>query len=201
MQKKGEHSGRVIRCEACGAAVPTYDVVNYGSIDGGYRQLCSQCFNAEVASAMGLEHFENCRFDQVVMTDCAGEAHEFHFGTRLLGSMVAVDAFELKRGEPAGYQFQILGDPDDDVLVLLGRLVERMRRTLSVKHLVPSEHALQIADRTVRARIEWDETQDGRMPLLVIDGREVSWEEFGRMLMTFEGWQFRMEIRDRSEEI
>jgi len=39
------------------------------------------------------------------------------------------------------------------------------------------------------------------MPLLVIDGREVSWEEFGRMLMTFEGWQFRMEIGDPSEEV
>ena len=201
MQKEDEHSGSVIRCEACGTAVPNYDVVNYGSIDSGYRQLCSQCFNAEVASAMGLEHFENCRFDQVVMADCAGEAHELHFGTRLLGSMVAVDAFELKRGEPAGYQFQILGDPDQDVLALLGRLVERMRRTLSVNHLVPSEHGLQIADQTVRARIEWDETQDGRMPLLVIDGREVSWEEFGRKLMTFEGWQFRMEIGDRSEEV
>jgi hypothetical protein len=37
--------------------------------------------------------------------------------------------------------------------------------------------------------------------MLVIDGREVSWEEFGRMLMTFEGWQSRMEIRDRSEEV
>jgi hypothetical protein len=37
--------------------------------------------------------------------------------------------------------------------------------------------------------------------MLVIDGWEVSWEEFGRMLMTFEGWHFRMEIRDRSEEV
>jgi hypothetical protein len=72
---------------------------------------------------------------------------------------------------------------------------------VSVKHLVESEHGLQIADQTVRARIKWDETQDGRIPLFVIDGREVSWEEFGRMLMTFEGWQFRMEIGDRSEEI
>jgi hypothetical protein len=39
------------------------------------------------------------------------------------------------------------------------------------------------------------------MPVLVIDGRDVSWEELGRMLMTFEGWQFRMVIRDRSEEV
>jgi hypothetical protein len=39
------------------------------------------------------------------------------------------------------------------------------------------------------------------MPVLVIDGRDVSWEELGQMLMTFEGWQFRMEIHDRSEEV
>jgi hypothetical protein len=41
----------------------------------------------------------------------------------------------------------------------------------------------------------------GCLPLLVIDGKEISWEEFGRMVMTFEGWQFRFEIRDRSEAI
>ena len=150
---------------------------------------------------MGLERFENVHFDQIVLTDCAGDAHEFRFLTRLLGDMVSLEALELKRGEPAGYQFQILGDPDDDLLSLLGRLVERMRRSLALKHLEQSEYGLQIADQTVRARIEWDDTKDGRLPLLVIDGREVSWEEFGRMLMTFEGWQFRMEIGDRSEEV
>jgi hypothetical protein len=45
------------------------------------------------------------------------------------------------------------------------------------------------------------EAGDGRVPLLVIDGREITWEEFGRMLMTFEGWQFKLEIRDMSEEL
>jgi hypothetical protein len=39
------------------------------------------------------------------------------------------------------------------------------------------------------------------VPLVVVDGREITWEEFGRMLMTFEGWQFKLEIRDISEEL
>jgi hypothetical protein len=39
------------------------------------------------------------------------------------------------------------------------------------------------------------------VPLLVIDGQEVVMGEFGRMLMSFEGWQFRVAIRDRSEEV
>jgi hypothetical protein len=82
---------------------------------------------------------------------------------------------------------------------LLGRLIERMRRSLSIKHLVLSE--TQIANHTVRGRIEWDESEDGRVPLLVIDGQEVGWDELGRMLMSFEGWQFRIAICDRSEDV
>jgi hypothetical protein len=33
------------------------------------------------------------------------------------------------------------------------------------------------------------------------DGREFTWEEFGRMDFTFEGWQFKLEFKDRSEEV
>jgi hypothetical protein len=200
MKDEGK-SGNMVSCDACGTAVPAYDVVNYGSMQQGYRELCSRCFNLEVASALGLERFEHVHLQPIVMTDCAGERHEFQFQMRLLGSMMALDAFEIKAGMPRGYQFQILGEPEDEPLSLLARLVERMRGSLSVKYLVSSEHGTQIADQTVCGQIEWDASADGRVPLLVIDGQEVSWEELGRMLMSFEGWQFRLAIRDRSEEV
>ena len=187
MTGEGKQRDSII-CEACGTSVPSYDVVSYGSVELGYRELCTCCFNTEVASALGLERFEHVRLHPVVMTDCAGERHEFHFRIRLLGSLMALDAFELNTGAPGGYQFQILGKPDDEPLLLLGSLIERIRRNLSIRHLVRSEHGTQIADRTVSGRIEWDEFEDGRVPLLVIDGQEVSWVEFGRMLMSFEGW-------------
>jgi hypothetical protein len=80
-------------------------------------------------------------------------------------------------------------------LSLLGRLIERMRRSLSVKYLGRSELGegdARIAELAVCGRIDWDEAEDGRVPLLVIDGKEVSWQKFGRMLMSFEGWQFRL---------
>ena len=47
------------------------------------------------------------------------------------------------------------------------------------------QFGLNIADFLVRGRIDWDPAEDKRVPLLVIDGREVTWEEFGRMLMSF----------------
>ena len=73
---------------------------------------------------------------------------------------------------------------------------------MSVKHLTDGELGLQIADHQVaRGTIEWDDAHDGHVLLLIIDGRQITWEEFGRMVMTFEGWQFKLEIRDKSEEV
>jgi len=53
----------------------------------------------------------------------------------------------------------------------------------------------------VRGYISSDFDRDPEpLPVVVIDGRELTWEEFGRMLLSFEGWQFRLEIIDRTEE-
>jgi hypothetical protein len=193
---------RETRCDSCTRITPSYDIVNYGSIEGGYRHLCSQCFNKEVAEIAGLTGFENAKFEPVGLVDSTGEVHEFHFRTRLFGTGVALDAFELRDGHPAGYHLQIIGDPEEDLLVLLGRLIEKIRRALSTKHLTDGEHGLQIAEqRVVHGRIEWDDARNGRVPLLVVDGREIDWDEFGRMLMSFEGWQFKLSIADKSEEL
>jgi hypothetical protein len=175
-------------------------MVTYGSMDRGYRDLCTNCYNVEVASILGLERFEHIKLQPIVMSDCAGEKHEFHFQIRLLGHAMALEAFELKAGTPGGYQFQILGEPDDDPLSLLANLVERMRRSLAVRYLVSDADGTNIAEQAVSGRIEWDASTDTRVPQLVIDGQEVSWAEFGRMLMNFERWQFRLSIHDRSDE-
>jgi hypothetical protein len=120
----------------------------------------------------------------------------------LFGTGVALDAFQLRDGSPSGYQFHVAGDPEEDLMVLLGRLIEKIRRGLSTKHLTDGEHGVQISeDRVVRGRIAWDDAQDGRLPLLIIDGQDITWEELGRMLMSFEGWQFKLNVGDKSEEL
>jgi hypothetical protein len=44
--------------------------------------------------------------------------------------------------------------------------------------------------------VEWDAAGDA---LLVIDGREVTWDEFSRMWMSLEGWQFKLNLADKCE--
>ena len=189
-----------LKCEGCSKLTASYDIVHYGSADRGYRQLCTLCFNNEVARQVGLTDFANVQFDPVGMIDCSGQTHQFHFQTRLLGNIVSVEAFELRHGSPGGYQFQVVGDSEGDLFALLGRLIEKIRRSLAIRHIAEDGHGLQIVDQTVRGRIDWDETEVGRVPLVVVDGQEIRWEELGRMLMTFEGWQFRLELFDRSDE-
>jgi len=54
-------------------------------------------------------------------------------------------------------------------------LIEKMRRVLSIKHLKIDTYGLQIADhRVVRGKIEWDDSEDGSVPLLNVDGREIT---------------------------
>ena len=116
--------------------------------------------------------------------------------------MVTIDAFELLDGNPDGYTFQIIGDPEDDLFVLLGRLVQKIRKSLSVKYLVRDEHhGLYIKDMAVCGRIDSAYPEVEREPIMIIDGREISWEDFGHMLMSFEGWQFRMDFIDRSDAL
>lgn len=188
------------RCNTCHQEIAVCDGVHYGSPVSGYRLLCSHCFNKEVAECGGLD-FQHVQFDPVEMRDAAGACHEFHFRVHLLGDRVALDAFELKDGQPCGYQFQAIDDAEAELFGLMGRLVARMRRALATRHLEEDHGQPHIADFVTRGRIEWDEREDGCVPSLVIDGHEITWDEFGRMLTTFEGWQFKLEIRDKSEEI
>ena len=193
---------RGLRCHTCGRAIAGFESVHYGSIEGGYRDLCNRCFNQEVAAAGEID-FSHVQFESLEMPDAAGKTHCFHFEVRLLGDRVALEAFELVGGAPGGYQFQVLGDAEQDLFELMGQMVPRIRRLLAQQHLKTEPHmpGLHIADFLVRGRITWDDNEDGRLPMLVIDGREISWEQFGRMVMGFEGWQFRFEIRDRSQEV
>ena len=189
-------------CAGCGLKVLPYEIMHSGSAETGYREICNQCFNTEVAEADGLTKFEHVKFAPVSLDDCSGASHLFYFRVRLFGIGVAIDAFELREGYPFGYQFQIIADPEDDLMVLLGQMIKKIRRALSVKHLTRSQGSWQIADhRVVRAVIQSDCSRGAGMPVLAIDGREVSWHEFGRMLVAYEGWQLKLQIRDQSEEI
>lgn len=68
-----------ITCDACRQPTVAHDVVNYRSIEGGYRQLRGRCFNEAAASRLGLQGSEHVDFEPVRMVDGRGTEHPQNF--------------------------------------------------------------------------------------------------------------------------
>ena len=193
-------------CQRCGNQVQRHDLVHY-TVESGSQELCTRCFNTEVAERTGVDNFDNHAIDPISLKDVAGVSHTFHFRTRLMGAdMVVLEAFELEGSTPSGYRIQMVAIPEEDRFTHLGRLVQKIRRSLAVGYLADTVHGLQIKDMEVHGLIEADlsdeaDLLDPRAPMLIIDGRDVTWEEFGHMLMSFEGYQFKLHIKDPSDDL
>ncbi len=190
------------RCATCGVAPRPFDSVHYGGEGVPSRLLCGRCFNLELAESGGLDDFEHIDFEPVTMSDAYGLEHVFEFRTHLFGDGVAIDAIEFKDDQTEGYRFKVIGPEDGDLLELLARLITKMRRGLAHAHLEDSPLGLQISNPgIVRARVECDLEGTTGIPLVVIDGRSITWDEVGRMVSAYEGFQFKLEMLDLSDEI
>lgn len=200
-KKKTADSGTpsTAACASCQKTVPAYEIT-YLSEQNPLRStpLCGPCF-FEAMSGHSGEKFEHASLQPITVPDAKGRPHTFHFKHVIVPVGISLEAFEIVQGSPGGFEFQVLGDFDADVLKLFTELYQRIKRELARTHLEHTAHGLQVKEREVRAAITWDEEVE-RQPMLVIDGQKISWHEFGRMLMTFEGWRFKMEIYDKSEE-
>lgn len=82
--------------------------------------------------------------------------------------------------------------------------IKKDERTCSGLNAVQSGEGfgpiLEISHLLLRGGNEWDHAHDGHVPVLIVDGRETAWKNFGRMRMRFKGWQFQLKIRDQREE-
>jgi hypothetical protein len=192
-----------VRCTQCKKLHAPWDLVHIAYSDNEkYKPYCVECSNGIMAERSGLKDFQTIPFQSMELTDANGVRHWFHFRTRLFGPGIALDAFEFPDAWGGGYRFQVIGAPDDDQMQLFARLLEKIRRALAQKHIVTGKDAWRIADHhTVRGRIGFERRGRNSSPVVVVDGRAIPWEGFGQMLLTYEGFQFKLEIRDMADEL
>jgi hypothetical protein len=150
---------------------------------------------------MGVE-FDNTPLQPVTVSDCDGVNHTFEFRSMLVATGHALYARERLPKGREGYEFSVLGDFDANVWDLFRLLYDRIRRGLAVRHVEHGELGWRITDaRRLDGRITWDPDRGGEVPLLVIDGRPFTWDEVGRMLMSFEGFTLRAVVDDTIEVV
>ena len=168
-------------------------------IEGNQVLLCGPCWNKFVSEFMGA-NFETIELKPITLRDCRGKAHVFHILTHIVPSGLAIKAREMIDQGQMGYEFSVVGPHGCNQSDLILDLYEKIKRGLSKKYLKKNRVPIEIQDDRVVGRIEWDEDYGGEIPKLVIDGRVVTWAQLGKMLMSFEGWQFKLEMIDPAGE-
>ena len=184
-------------CSACGANVSPYDGVSV-EYKEGTKLLCSRCYNESMAEYLGLD-YEHVSFDPLTLQDLDGVPHTFQFRPHIFGDQLSLEALET--GPDEGYEFSVIAEAEQDLFVTFQTLFERIRRELGRRHIEPEGSGYRITQEdVVRGQITDDPDSVEQMPLLIIDGKSITWEELGRMLAPNAGFRFKLEIFDRSEE-
>lgn len=196
------------KCTYCGAEVKNYNSIMMQSEDG-YTKVCLHCYNKDMAESVGID-YDHIELQPILLKDMDGNEHKFEFTVRLMGDQLVLKTHEDTQDDVCAYEFSMIGDYEDSLFSLFASLYERMVNTLNTKHMYKDTETgrwqVQTGDGgedVVRGRIEPDMDSDDSIetPLIVVDGKKIPWEEFGRMLMPFEGFNFKLQIYDPSDEM
>jgi hypothetical protein len=135
------------------------------------------------------------------LKDYQGISRTFHVERRLHPIGIYLEASE---NIEFGYKFAVHGELDSNQMELLNKLIEKTRRGLAKQQVetrvFPNGQTYKtILNDQFTALIEYDETSDG-IPLVIIDGKPFSWEQVGRMLMSYEGFQIKVKLYDFTDD-
>ncbi len=176
-------------CECCGHVAPSATFTIYGSA-GASSLLCAECFNEEAALVMGVPVPDPAEFEPLTLR-VGGRRHTFLFHVYLNPGGLGIRAREHDPVDPeGGYEFAVLVPATTPSKMAYDKLVKKIRKGIQTRSLT-----------TDRSRLKEDRAV-GRFghENLVIDGREVTWDQFREILNCYEGWQFRLEVLDPSDD-
>jgi hypothetical protein len=155
----------------------------------GGTPLCDRCHDARVSEETGWPRLPEPPPPETIAGP-DGRRHRITYRVWRSPGGVAVEAIEGDRSSE-GYFAQVVGPHDADVGALVARTKAAIRRRIMRQDLErsPSGNMIMAGSELV-GRLVW---QDEGMPYgVVVDGRVMSWEEFGLAMEPYEGWEFRL---------
>lgn len=172
--------------------------------DGVTRVLCRDCHNQMAADFLGvqLSPFASGIYEYSGRTR---KKHKFMIEKLVVPTGIGYEAVEVTKNNAPGFKVAVLDGFDCDQEYLFYKLEARIKSELSKRYLETGTFPdgrkyTGLKDGVVVGRFEYDEKYDG-INKVVIDGQVFSWGELGRMLSAYEGFQFKLQIFDITDEI
>ena len=184
------------KCDSC----RSNEVKAHMSVEDGQMNLCNDCYNEYMAGEVGVE-LEDL-LESFSLKDADGAIRTFHVESRLYYNGIFLEA---KENIEFGYTFAVHGELEDDQQQLLNRLIAKTKKGIKDKYIeskVFQDGQLyeSFAKDHFVGHIEYDESSEG-LPLIIIDGRAYIWEEVGRLIMAYEGFQMKVKMYDQTDDI
>jgi len=162
---------------------------------GGEGPLCGSCADELISTATGWPRLESPPPAEM-FRGADGVQHRMVYSVLRTPGGIEVLAEEDGWAVNEGYRLALLGAHDSNVESLFKHLRRMVRDAVRRQYLERSTHrdGWIMRGTEVEGRLVWRD--DGPRYDVVVDGRRLGWEEFGAVLEPFEGWTFRLSIRD-----
>ncbi|PIC77115.1 hypothetical protein CSV74_07535 [Sporosarcina sp. P19] len=137
-----------------------------------------------------------------VVDDANGVKRIFEVERQIMGTVILLTAHEQWEQR---YEFAVDGKPNDDQHKLFEQLIEKITRGLSETYLETGkfptgESYTYVRQNHLKSVLAYD-LANSETPLVIIDGKPYTWDEVGRILQAFEGFQVKMVMKDLADEL
>jgi hypothetical protein len=184
-----------LACEDCGAPNPRT------SLSGVW--LCDRCADRRISSITGYPVLPDPP-PPISLAGTDGRQHVLAFRVWRAPTGIEVELEETGVPVGEGYHFAALGSHQVDVNDLIAHVTRAAEEEVGRQYLRPNPHrsGWLLRNDAVVGRLVWDAEHDVGGPYAVIvDGRTLTWGEFGRALESYEGCRFQLVIADRCDDL
>lgn len=190
----------MILCEIC--KIKEVDIYVH-TPEGKSMGLCWECNNELEANYLGitLAPFRNGIYE---FTGIRGKKHKFIIHKIIHPVGIGYQAVEVTKDGSPGFRVEVLGNLDCDQADLFNKLEAKIKKTLLKRYLQSTirpdgNKYTGFKKDEVVGRLEYDDNHEN--PKVIIDGKLFSWNDLGRMLNTFDGFQFKLKIYDITDDM
>lgn len=184
----------LVKCYDCGNKYPPFYNMSL-SIKGSKHtiNICHDCNNKRMAKKYGVELMELQKM-VFVMKDDKGQDHILRVRKKIKPRYIIIEAQEFIDGEIKGYNFEVTDDLHCDQINLEKELYKKVQDGLANKSIEKDIDLGDLANNKVTGMISCDENSLEDVPVVIINGKEYSWQKFGEMMKSYEGWHFKLEL-------
>lgn len=191
----------MLKCNICGEKNKQLNFINLTHANLEYETICIKCYNSQIAEIIDIEldHIEETTFDII---DAYGNLRKFDIRQLIVPTGISLAACETKDdAENYFYSINVLGDIECNQKELYEKLITKVKKEMSRKQLDPKSGYKDLISDSAIGEFLWDEDSEDNVTKVRIDGKELSWIEFGRIFNKYEGFRFKIEVFDKTEDI